>query len=130
MAKAAIGNKPFRLPECILYIGGAVHGQHGRKLFMGKFFGKLHALHFSDQDLGGLGYLHTGQTCDGRCFLAYDFGVEGAVDQDRLPDLFRLVRIQEVAAPVGKFLFDSIVHLIQYDDGLLGCTDHAVVKCL
>ncbi len=54
-----------------------------------------------------------GQLGDGIGALAYDFRVEGAVDEDGLAHLVQFILLEEVAAPGGEFRLHLGVHAIQ-----------------
>ena len=73
---------------------------------MGKFLGDVHALDLADEDLGVLGHVHTSQLGDGVGRLTDDLGVESAVDENGLADLFDFVVLQEIAAAVCELVFD------------------------
>ena len=128
MAIAAVRHQALRLIQCLVKICGPVHGQYGGELFVGKLFGKLHALHLADEDLGAFRHRDPGQLGNGIGALAYDFRVEGAVDEDGLTHLAQFILLEEVATPGGKFRLHLGVHAIHGDDGLLRGADHAVVK--
>ena len=130
VAIAAVGDQTFGLVQRIRKIGGAVHGQHGRQLFVGKLLAQLHALHFADQDLGVLRHGHACQAGNGHRPLADDTGIQRAVDQNGFANLFLFILIQEIAAAGGKFLAHGLIHAVQHNDRLLRSTDHAVVKGL
>ena len=95
---------------------------------MGKLLGKLYAFHLADEDFGAFRHLDPCQLGNGIGALAYDFRVEGAVDEDGLTHLAQFILLEEVATPGGKFRLHLGVHAIHGDDGLLGGADHAVVK--
>ena len=72
--------------------------------------------------------LYIRQGGDGVGFLADDFGVEGAVDQDGLADLLGFLGIQEIAASGRELFFDGGIHLLVHNDRLLRGADHPVVE--
>ena len=130
VAVTAVSNQMLSLVNGLVEGLGMVHGQHGRQLLVSELFGDVHALHFANEDLGVLRHIHTGHGGDGVSALANDLGVDGAVDDNGLADLFRLFFVEEVAAALLELILHSLVNLIQNDHGLLGSADHAVIEGL
>ena len=130
VAVAAVGDEVLGLLNGLVESLGLVHGQHGGQLLVSELLGDVHALHFADDNLGALRHVHASQGGDGVGLLANNLGVERAVDDNGLADLFRLFFVEEVAAALLELILHSLVDLVQHDDGLLGGTNHAVVEGL
>ena len=60
---------------------------------MGKFLGDIHGFHLTDEDLGAPRHINSRKLSDLVRALAYDLGVQRAVDQDGLADLVQLVTL-------------------------------------
>ena len=112
MAVTAVGDEMLGLFKRVREVLCAIHGKHRGELLVCEFLGDLHAFHLADEDLGRFGNGHAGELCNLECALANDLGVQCAVDDDGLADLFGLFRVQEIAAAVGKFLLHGIIHIV------------------
>ncbi len=60
---------------------------------MGKFLGDIHGFHLADEDLGAPRHINSRKLSDLVRALAYDLGVQRAVDQDGLAYLVQLVTL-------------------------------------
>ena len=93
VAVAAVGDEMLGLFKGVREVLRAVHGKHRGELLVREFFGNIDALNLADEDFRCLGDRHAGELRDLMRALADDFGVQGAVDDDGLADLFRLFRV-------------------------------------
>ncbi len=128
MAVAAVCHKLLSLSNSVVKVCGLVHGKNRGQLLMGKLLGDVHALHLADDDFGGLGHFHACQGGNGVGLLAYDFCVQGTVDDDGLANLLGFGFIEEIAAALLEVVFRLLINLVQHNNRLLGGADHAVVK--
>ena len=53
-----------------------------------------------------------------------------AIDKDCFSDFLDLVFFEEIASSVKEFFFNFFINAFQNSYGLLGSTDHTIVKCL
>ena len=130
VAVAAVGDEALRLCEGVFEVFGLIHREHRRELFVREFFRKLDAFDLADEYLRALRHLDSGEGSDREGALSDDFGVQRAVDDDRLSDLFELAALEEVAAAAREFILDRGVDLFVNDYRLLGGADHSVVEGL
>jgi len=130
VAVAAVSNQVLRLVERIVDVLGAVHRQHGRELLMRELFGNIHGFDFTNQHLGGFRHVHARELGNGVRLLTDNLGIQRAVDDDGLAHLVQLFAFEEVRAALGELRLHRVVDAVQYDGGLLGRADHAVVERL
>lgn len=60
--------------------------------------------------------------------LPHDLGVQRAVYDDGLSDLFRFFGIQKITSARGEFPLRLVVRLVEHDDRLFRSADHAVIE--
>ena len=130
MTVTAVCNQLGSLFQCVIKVLGFIHSQHRAQLFVGKLLANVYALHLADEHLGLLGNGHAGQCRNGHRLLTHDLCVQGAIDNNGFAHLVNLVRFQEVAASILKFLAHRLVDLLVYNAALLGGADHTVIKSL
>ena len=130
MSEAAVGDQPFRLVQRVVEVLGAVHRKYRGKFFVSELLGDVHGLDLADKHLCAVGNGNARERGDLGSALSDDLGVQRAVDYDGLSDLFGFLGIEEIRAARLELGFYRVVHLIQYDHGLLGSADHAVVESL
>ena len=97
---------------------------------MGKLLADVHRLHLSNQDLCILRDIHACQLSDRISALTNNFCVQRTIDQDGLANLIDLALLQEIAASVNKFFLYILINGSQNRHGLLGGTDHTIIKGL
>ena len=129
VAVTAVGNQMLCLVECVGEILCLIHSKNRRQLFVCEFFGNIDTFDFTNQNLCGFGDGDAGKLRNLVSGLTNNFGVERAIDDDGLSDLFDFSFFQEIAAACGKFVFNFLIDFIQHDYRLLGSADHAVIKC-
>ena len=97
---------------------------------MRELLARIGGSHFAHQYLCVLRHFETGKFCDRICRLAYDFRVQRAVDDDRLPHLLRLRRREKISPAKLHFLLELRVNLLRHDYRLFRRADHSVIKGL
>ena len=130
MAIAAVCNKTLSFCDSIVKILSLVHCKYRGELLMCEFLADINGFNLTDQDLGLWRNSNAGHLCDSSCFLSYDLGIQCAVDKDRFSDFLDLVFFEEIASSVKEFFFNFFINAFQNSYGLLGSTDHTIVKCL
>ena len=130
MAVAAVSNKTLSFCDSIVKILSLVHGKYRGKFLVCEFLADINGLNLTDKDLGLSRYGNACHLGDGSCLLAYDLGIQSAVDEDCLSDFLDLVFFKEVASSVKELFFYFFINALQNSYGLFGSTDHTIVKCL
>ena len=130
MTIAAVCNELRSLCNSIVKILGLVHGKYRGKLLVCEFFADINGLNLTDQDLGLSRYSNACHFSDSSSFLSYDLGIQCAVDKDGLSDFLDLVFFKEVASSVKELFLHFFINALQNSYGLLGSTDHTIVKGL
>ena len=97
---------------------------------MSKFLGKLNAFNLAYKNLCIFRNLNSGKCGNIMSSLTYYLCIESAVYDYSLSYLVKLLRVENIAASVGKFLFYFIVYLVKDYNRLLGSAYHAVIKRL
>ena len=130
MAIAAVCNKTLSFCDSIVKILSLVHCKYRGKLLMCEFLADINGFNLTNENLGLWWNSNAGHLCDSSCFLSYDLGIQCAVDKDRLSDFLDLVFLEKIASSVKEFFFNFFINAFQNSYGLLGSTDHTIVKCL
>ena len=97
---------------------------------MSELFLDIDALDLAYQYLGLLGDFKARELSDLVSRLAYDLGIECAVDDNGVPYLVALLRSTYMAAAGDELGLGFLVDALFDDNGLLGSADHTVIEGL
>ena len=89
--RQSVCNQLLCLDNGLVQGGCLVHSKHWREFFVCKLLADIYGLYLTNENLGLLGNRNTCQVCNGVSGLAYDLGVERAVDNNGLAHLIQLL---------------------------------------